>query len=167
MFGAGDFRAVLRGTGHKIQRLSLARIYGEVAKDGDSPEVAADYVRLWDWGLFTFMNYGNDQSNPKWVALRKVEPKDAYSHVPNQAYYEQRLGKAMRTSTTATGEDRPGGHGTEGAALGLGVGHGCNRDLLHVAEQERDEYEQVVLRGLHTVKALALHVNVPDLVLVE
>ncbi len=49
VFGAGDFRAVLRGTGHKIQRLSLARIYGKVAKDGDSPDVTADYVSNLTW----------------------------------------------------------------------------------------------------------------------
>ena len=70
IFGAGDFRAVLRGTGHKIKRLSLARIYGTVTKEvGGVPDVQAQYV--WDWGLFV-MPYGNDKSNPQWKALRKV-----------------------------------------------------------------------------------------------
>ena len=36
IFGAGDFRAVLRGTGHKIKRLSLARVYGKVATQEDN-----------------------------------------------------------------------------------------------------------------------------------
>ena len=82
-----------RGTGHKIKRLSLARVYGKVAKqEGNIPQVACDYVRLWDWGLFTFMDYGKDKSNPKWVALRKVKPEDSYSSDPDRDYYEQRLG---------------------------------------------------------------------------
>jgi hypothetical protein len=92
--GAGDLRAFLRGTGHKIKRLSLARIYGKVTKeDGTVPTVAADYVRLWDWGLFTFMDYGKDKSNPKWVAARQIKSENAYSSAPDREYYEKLLGK--------------------------------------------------------------------------
>jgi len=43
----------------------------------------------------------------------------------------------------------------------------CREHLLRVTEQEWGKYEQVIPRGLHVVKALALHVDVANLVLVE
>jgi hypothetical protein len=92
--GGGDFRVTIPGTGHKIKRLSLVRVYGKVtAAAGKPPTVTADYVRCWDWGQFAFMAYGTDKSNPKWVKLRKVSADEIYSSRPTNRYYEQRLGK--------------------------------------------------------------------------
>lgn len=94
IFGAGDFRAALRGTGHKIKPLCLARFYGKVTKEeGGIPLVAADYVRVWDWGLFAFVDYGKDKGNPKWRKLRTVADDEVYSDQPDDAYYEERIGK--------------------------------------------------------------------------
>jgi hypothetical protein len=94
IFGAGDFHVVIPGTGHAIKRLSLVRVYGEVASETDGiPTVAAQFVRVWDWKLFAFMFYGKDQSNPRWVKLRQVDTFSVYSSAPNEDYYELRLGK--------------------------------------------------------------------------
>jgi hypothetical protein len=92
--GAGDFAVIIPGTGHKLKPLSLVRIYGKVAAEPDGvPEVAADFVRSWDWKLFAFMPYGTDHSNPKWVELRKIEDEqDVYDSNPANAYYEKLLG---------------------------------------------------------------------------
>lgn len=93
IYGAGDFRVVIPGVEHKIERLSLVRIYGKVeANPGAVPKLTADYVRVWNWGLFAFMDYGKDKSNPQWIKLRKVAADDMYSSSPNRRYYEQRLG---------------------------------------------------------------------------
>jgi hypothetical protein len=94
--GAGDFRAVIPGVGHKLKNLSLVRVYGKVAGEAQGvPLVSAAYVCSWDCGLFTFMPYGEDKSNPQWVKLRKVkaDAMDVYSSSPDQQYYEDRLGK--------------------------------------------------------------------------
>ena len=94
--GAGDFRVLIPGVGHKLKNLSLVRIYGKVTGEAEGvPLVSADYVRSWDWGLFAFMPYGRDNSNPKWANLRKVRVDDmrVYSSRPNRQYYEDRLGK--------------------------------------------------------------------------
>jgi hypothetical protein len=89
IFGAGDFRVVIPGVGHKIEKLSLVRVYGEVEPNPRVvPKLRADYVRVWNWGLFAFMNYGEDKSNPEWVKLRKVAPEDVYSSWPNDRYYK-------------------------------------------------------------------------------
>jgi len=92
--GGGDFRVTIPGTGHKIKRLSLVRVYGTVHDAaGKPPTVAAEFVRCWDWGQFAFMPYGKDTSNPKWVKMRKVPADEIYDSRPKQRYYEQRLGK--------------------------------------------------------------------------
>jgi hypothetical protein len=92
--GAGDFRLVIPGTGHKLKKLSLVRVYGRVSDEEKGvPTVSADFVRAWDWGLFAFMPYGKDNSNPDWVKLRKVQPEDVYRVTPNSQYYADRLGK--------------------------------------------------------------------------
>ena len=57
------------------------------------PVVSAEYARLWVWGLFTFMDYGPDKTNPKWVKLRKVKGDDVYSPRPTRQFYEEILGK--------------------------------------------------------------------------
>jgi hypothetical protein len=62
------------------------------ANDG-VPEVNAEYVRVWDWGLFTFMDYGVDKTNPKWRALRHVDGPEAYTSTPTPQFYENVLGR--------------------------------------------------------------------------
>ena len=93
LYGAGDFEAVIPGTGHGIEKLSLVRVYGKVAGETSGiPLVSAQFVRVWDWGLFAFMDYGQDKSDPQWVKLRKVEKLEFYSSEPNRRYYELRIG---------------------------------------------------------------------------
>ena len=92
-YGAGDFIALLYGDGFEIPLFDLVRVYGTVEMGTDGlPEVRADYIRVWDWGRFTFMTYGKDKSNPRWVKLRRVPGPDAYSSRPTRRFYENRLG---------------------------------------------------------------------------
>jgi hypothetical protein len=91
--GAGDFQVAIPETGHQLKNLSLVRVCGKVSgEEAGLPVVTAEYVRDWDWGLFTFMPYGDDKSNPEWVKLRKVDPDNIYSSRPNPKFYEARLG---------------------------------------------------------------------------
>jgi hypothetical protein len=93
LYGAGDFQAVISGTDHKIKSLSLVRVYGKVVGEtADIPLVSAQFVRVWDWGLFAFMDYGTDKSDPQWVKLRKVDKFHIYSSRPNKRYYEATIG---------------------------------------------------------------------------
>jgi hypothetical protein len=95
IYGAGDFTVIMPGdvTEREIPKLSLVRVFGKVEKgDGTLPVLKADYVRLWPWGRFTFMDYGEDKSNPEWVKLRKVSGDDAYEAFPTKEFYEERLG---------------------------------------------------------------------------
>jgi hypothetical protein len=92
-FGAGDFHATANEKLDAIPKLALVRVYGTVALDAHGePVIAAEHIRVWDWPLFTFMNYGEDHSNPQWVKLRKVNPDDIYSSRPTPAFYTERLG---------------------------------------------------------------------------
>jgi hypothetical protein len=91
--GAGDFHVVVAGTGHRIQKLSLVRVYGKVVSEAKGiPTVSAQFVRDWDWKLFAFMLYGNDHGDPQWVKLRQVTGFGVYSSKPDDEYYELRLG---------------------------------------------------------------------------
>jgi hypothetical protein len=94
IYGAGDFRAVVVGEAREVPALALVRAYGTVAagKDGVA-EVSAEYVRVWDWGLFTFMNYGADRTNKAWTDLRRIKGDDIYTPRPDTKYYEAVLGK--------------------------------------------------------------------------
>jgi hypothetical protein len=95
LYGAGDFQVFIPGkvTAEQIPKLALIRVYGKVA-DGDAtrPVVVPEYIRVWDWGRFTFMDYGKDKSNPAWVKLRKIDPDDVYDSRVSKEYYEARLG---------------------------------------------------------------------------
>ena len=94
-YGAGDFSAVVAGPAPAIPKLALVHCYGRVAKGtAGVPVLTADYVRVWTWGTFSFMDYGPDKSNPKWVAVRQVAGDDAYDARPDRAFYEKRLGPA-------------------------------------------------------------------------
>lgn len=93
LFGAGDFSVSLAGAGEEIPRLGLVRVYGEVAIGDDGlPLLTAGYVRVWNWGLFTFMPYGEDRSNPRWISLRQIPAEDAYSSRPAARFYRELLG---------------------------------------------------------------------------
>ncbi|MCX5684253.1 MAG: hypothetical protein NT049_11280 [Planctomycetota bacterium] len=117
-YGAGDFASVLPGKAPGISPLSLVRIFGKVAKGEDGlPVVIPEYIRAWDWGLFTFMDYGLDKTNPKWLKLRKVtDPDKVYSVRPTKEYYENLLGKredaaafsdAAKTHAPTRSSDKP------------------------------------------------------------
>jgi len=94
IYGGGDFRALVRDKAKNIPLLSLVRVYGKVAKGKDGlAEVTAEYVRVWDWGLFTFMDYGIDKTNETWRKMRHVEGDKIYVPHPSGEYYESVLGK--------------------------------------------------------------------------
>jgi len=94
LYGAGDFRVAVRREKTGIPPLALVRVYGKVSLDKEKrPSVAAEYIRVWDWGLFAFMDYGKDKTDPRWVKLRSVPGDKAYDSSPTAAYYEERLGK--------------------------------------------------------------------------
>ena len=94
IYGGGDFKAIIPEKIKTIPHLGLVRVLGKVSvKKDELPMIRAEYVREWDWGLFTFMDYGVDQSNPKWVALRQLKGHDAYKPVPSTDLYEKLLGK--------------------------------------------------------------------------
>jgi hypothetical protein len=93
--GDGDFKARLKGTKLPLLPLRLVAVYGKVTKyDGKVPEVAADFVKEWDWRRFTFMDYGKQNSNPEWTKLNKVDMKKIYHPYPTLSYYYERLGSA-------------------------------------------------------------------------
>jgi HEAT repeat protein len=96
--GAGDFRATLAGTDHRIPPLSLVKIYGTVTKSQDSvlPRVDAEFVRCWRWGAFAFISaYGMQRGNDAWRKKNQVALEEIYEAWPHpcEHYYEQRLGK--------------------------------------------------------------------------
>jgi hypothetical protein len=94
LYGGGDFKILVPGLKSNIPRLSLLCIYGTiVGKTDEFPIVKPEYMRVWDWGLFTFMDYGKDMSNPKWVKMREIKYQRVYSSRPDNKYYEDRLGK--------------------------------------------------------------------------
>src|SRR5690606_20423728 len=63
IYGAGDFHVVLPGkvTADEVPPLCLVRVYGTMFNDeAGRPTLNADYVRVWPWGVFAFMDYGTD-----------------------------------------------------------------------------------------------------------
>jgi hypothetical protein len=93
--GGGDFIARLRVDPAAIPALSLVRVYGTVTGEkARVPEVHADYIRVWPWMTFTFMDLsGNDHSNPRWLkSATAVGRANVYAPYPNQNYYLNVLG---------------------------------------------------------------------------
>ena len=104
IYGAGDFEAIISADITSIPLLSLVRVYGKVSKGaGGIPEIRPDYVRTWDWGLFTFMDYGLDKTNEAWLKLRKIKGDAVYSSRPDKRFYEERLGERGPVSQKAGG----------------------------------------------------------------
>ena len=92
--GAGDFQAKAGGIHLGIRKLSLVKVYGNVVDEVESiPQLSAEFIRVWDWGLFTFMNYGDQKGNTSWQKLNKIDVVHIYSAFPNRQYYEDRLGQ--------------------------------------------------------------------------
>ena len=95
--GDGDFLAVVPGVGHKIESLSLVKVYGTVANNGKKdarPTLDAEFVRDWHWGSFTFLAaMGEQHGGENWRKLNKVELDDIYDPYPDEQYYEDRLGR--------------------------------------------------------------------------
>jgi hypothetical protein len=94
--GSGDFAVELAGTGHKIERLTLVKVYGKVAApQADAlPTITAEFVRNWSWGSFTFlMASGKQQGSEQWRKLNTVELDEIYDPYPDDKYYLERLGK--------------------------------------------------------------------------
>jgi hypothetical protein len=91
--GGGDFTVALSGVGLGIKKLSLVRVYGTVLKeDHNVPDIQAHFVRQWDWGRFTFMDfYGKQKGNKEWQKLNKAGDR-IYNPFPDEKYYVDRLG---------------------------------------------------------------------------
>lgn len=93
LFGAGDFRTTATDPRGEMKRLCLVRIIGTVTEEKEGvPTVKADYVRVWNPGDYTFMDYGVDASNEHWKKLRQ-QMKLIYNPQPDAEYYEKLLGK--------------------------------------------------------------------------
>jgi hypothetical protein len=93
--GGGDFLARLTVDPETIPALSLVRVYGIVTGEKEGvPEVHVDYIRLWPWMTFTFMDLsGNDHSNPRWSHYTTAAAAaHVYSPYPNENYYLGLLG---------------------------------------------------------------------------
>jgi len=92
--GGGDFTAKLKVDPAVIPALSLVRDYGTVVGENLSvPEVRVDYIRVWPWRTFTFMDLTeNDHTNPRWKKFSKVTGTNVYSPYPKDDYYFTLLG---------------------------------------------------------------------------
>ncbi len=92
--GSGDFAVRIPGVGHKIERLTLVKVYGTATVAKGPPEVKAEFVRNWHWGTFTFiMAAGKQRGSEAWRKLNTVNLNDIYDPYPKDGYYEARLGK--------------------------------------------------------------------------
>jgi hypothetical protein len=93
--GDGDFTARLRVDPQTIPALALVRVYGTVTGEtAGVPQVQVDYLRVWPWRTFTFMDLaGNDHSNPRWTRARgSTGSEKVYNPYPNDDYYLDLLG---------------------------------------------------------------------------
>lgn len=92
--GGGDFAAEVSDLPDDVIPLVLVRVYG-VVREGDEgrPVIDADYVRVWHFFQFNFMDFGVDHSNPEWRNRIKLPPDESIYHIGvSPKYYEERLG---------------------------------------------------------------------------
>jgi len=96
--GAGDFDAICESPTYELIPLTLVRLYGRVIEHGaGNPAVAAEYIRVWPLGLFSFRDYGTDASAPKrrtGLHLGKLRIYSSRPAVPS--YYTERLACSAR-----------------------------------------------------------------------
>ena len=92
--GGGDFKAKLTYIPKNLIPLVLVRVYGVVSQDEKGlPVISAEYVRVWRWFQFNFMDYGEDHGNPKWKKSLRLKPGErVYRSRPSLEYYADRLG---------------------------------------------------------------------------
>jgi hypothetical protein len=92
--GDGDFTAKLNVDPAAIPALALVRVYGTVTQEtAGVPEVQVDYIRVWPWRTFTFMDLtGNDHTNPRWKQYARVSGMNVYNPYPKENYYFALLG---------------------------------------------------------------------------
>lgn len=92
--GGGDFGADVSDLPDDVIPLVLARVYGVVREGNDGHSVInADYVRVWHFFQFNFMDFGVDHSNPKWRSRIKLPPDERIYHIGvSSKYYDERLG---------------------------------------------------------------------------
>ena len=92
--GAGDFEIELSELPEELIPLVLVRVYGIVSRESDGrPVVKADFVRVWHFGQYNFMDFGEDHSNPEWRKRIKLPPGERIYHIGASAkYYAERLG---------------------------------------------------------------------------
>lgn len=93
--GGGDFTAKLKVDPSAVPALALVRVYGMVTGEAAGvPEVKVDYIRVWPWMTFTFMDLtGNDHTNPRWKKYADLGSSgNVYDPYPNQNYYFHVLG---------------------------------------------------------------------------
>lgn len=92
--GGGDFAAEVSDLPDDLIPLVLVRVYGVVREGNDGQSVIkADYVRVWHFFQFNFMDFGVDHSNPEWRNRIKLPPDEEIYHIGvSQKYYEERLG---------------------------------------------------------------------------
>jgi hypothetical protein len=92
--GGGDFEAELSSLPDDIIPLVLVRVYGVVRGENEGrPVIEADYVRVWHFFQFNFMDYGADHSNPEWRKRIKLPEGERIYHIGvSPKYYEERLG---------------------------------------------------------------------------
>ncbi len=93
--GDGDFTAKLDVDPQAIPALALVRAYGKVTGEtAGVPEVQVDYIRVWPWMTFTFMDLaGNDHTNPRWKKYAGLGSSDnVYNPYPDRNYYLHMLG---------------------------------------------------------------------------
>ena len=92
--GDGDFTAKLKVDPAAIPALSLVRVYGTITGEKHGvPEVRVDYIRVWPWRTFNFMDLtGNDHTNPRWRKSSQVSGMNVYNPYPKDDYYFTLLG---------------------------------------------------------------------------
>ena len=98
--GGGDFEAELSSLPDEIIPLVLVRVYGVVRGENEGrPVIEADYVRVWHFYQFNFMDYGVDHSNPEWRKRIKLPEDETIYHIGvSRRYYEERLRPDVRRS---------------------------------------------------------------------